>query len=49
MLSIATLGVGFAARPPGALVVGAYAHRVGRWPLMFFSLFAMGLAIRPIP
>src|SRR5215469_16453602 len=34
LLSLATFGAGFAARPVGALVIGAYADRAGRRPAM---------------
>jgi MFS transporter, MHS family, citrate/tricarballylate:H+ symporter len=45
MLSLATFGVGFVTRPIGAIVIGAYADRVGRRPAMQLSLLLMGMAI----
>jgi MHS family citrate/tricarballylate:H+ symporter-like MFS transporter len=45
MLSLAAFGAGFAARPVGALVIGAYADRVGRRPAMLLSFLMIGVAI----
>jgi MFS family permease len=45
MLSLATFGAGFVTRPIGALVIGAYADRVGRRPAMVLSFTMMGAAI----
>jgi MFS family permease len=45
MLSLATFGAGFITRPIGALVIGAYADRVGRRPAMVLSFTLMGGAI----
>lgn len=45
MLSLATFSIGFAARPLGGLVLGAYADRAGRRPAMTLTLLMMGLAI----
>lgn len=45
MLSLATFGAGFAARPVGALVIGAYADRVGRRPAMLLSFLLIGISI----
>src|SRR4051812_45300788 len=45
MLSLATFGIGFAARPLGGLVLGAYADRAGRRPAMTLTLLMMGVAI----
>jgi MFS family permease len=45
MLSLATFGAGFVTRPIGALVIGAYADRVGRRSAMMLSLTMMGAAI----
>lgn len=43
MLSLATFGVGFAMRPLGGIVIGAYADRVGRKPAMMLTLWLMAL------
>lgn len=45
MLSLATFGAGFVTRPIGALVIGAYADRVGRKPAMILSFALMGAAV----
>jgi MHS family citrate/tricarballylate:H+ symporter-like MFS transporter len=45
MLSLATFGVGFATRPVGAIVLGAYADRVGRKPAMILSYTMIGASI----
>ena len=45
MLSLATFGAGFATRPIGAAVIGAYADRVGRRPAMMACFVMMGVAI----
>ncbi len=45
MLSLATFGVGFLTRPLGALVLGAYADKVGRRPAMLLSLVMIGASI----
>ena len=45
MLSLATFGVGFLTRPLGAIVLGAYADRVGRRPAMVLSLSMIGIAM----
>ena len=45
MLSLATFGVGFLTRPLGAVVLGAYADRVGRRPAMVLSLSMIGIAM----
>ncbi len=45
MLSLATFGVGFLTRPLGALVLGAYADKVGRRPAMVLSLSMIGIAM----
>jgi MHS family citrate/tricarballylate:H+ symporter-like MFS transporter len=44
MLSLATFGVGFIARPLGGLVIGTLADRVGRRTAMLLCLLLMGLA-----
>ena len=45
MLSLFTFGVGFAARPIGAVVIGRLADRVGRRPAMMLSFSLMGAAL----
>ncbi|MGA7540086.1 MAG: MFS transporter [Steroidobacteraceae bacterium] len=45
MLSLATFGAGFLTRPLGALVLGAYADRAGRRPVMRLSLIMIGASI----
>jgi MFS family permease len=45
MLSLATFGAGFAARPVGAVVIGAYGDRVGRKPAMLLSFLMIGASI----
>ncbi|MGH7069013.1 MAG: MFS transporter, partial [Acetobacteraceae bacterium] len=45
MLSLATFGAGFATRPIGAVVLGAYADRVGRKPAMLLCLMLIGASI----
>lgn len=45
MLSLATFGAGFVTRPIGAMVIGAYADRVGRRPAMILSFALMGGSI----
>jgi MFS family permease len=45
MLSLATFGAGFLTRPLGAVVIGAYADRVGRRAAMMLSFTMMGAAI----
>ena len=52
MWSLATFGVGFLSRPLGAIVLGAYADKVGRRPAMVLSLGMIGgamLALACIP
>lgn len=44
LLSFATLGVGFAARPIGGIIGGHLGDRVGRKPVLVTSLVVMGLA-----
>ncbi|SDP09978.1 MFS transporter [Phyllobacterium sp. OV277] len=43
LLSVATFGVGFVARPLGAIVMGAYADRYGRKPAMTMTILMMAL------
>ncbi|HXV00091.1 MAG TPA: MFS transporter [Caulobacteraceae bacterium] len=45
LYSLATFGVGFATRPLGGLIIGAYADRAGRKPAMILSFTLMGLGI----
>jgi len=45
MASLATFGIGFAARPVGAIVFGLYGDRVGRRPAMLACFVLMGAAI----
>jgi MFS family permease len=45
MLSLLTFGVGFAARPVGAVVIGRFADRAGRRPSMLLSFSLMGAAL----
>ncbi|WP_233576446.1 MFS transporter [Saccharopolyspora rhizosphaerae] len=44
LLSFATLGVGFAARPLGGLIAGHLGDRIGRKPVLVSSLLLMGIA-----
>src|ERR1043166_6599027 len=45
MASLAAFGIGFAGRPVGAILIGAYGDRVGRKPAMLLSFGLMGIAI----
>jgi MFS family permease len=45
MASLAAFGAGFALRPIGGIVIGAYADRVGRRPAMMLSFLMMVLSI----
>ncbi|MBR1164892.1 MFS transporter [Bradyrhizobium elkanii] len=45
MLSLATFGAGFVARPIGAIVLGSYSDRAGRRPAMTASFAMMSAAI----
>ena len=45
MLSLATFGAGFITRPIGAMVIGAYADRVGRRPAMMLCFIMIGCSI----
>lgn len=52
LLAFAVFGVGFASRPIGAILMGAYADRVGRKPALLMSmglitLSTLGLALTP--
>ena len=44
LLSLATFGVAYAARPVGALSLGHFGDRVGRKKIMVFTLILMGLS-----
>ncbi|MFG3019073.1 MFS transporter [Streptomyces sp. NPDC048254] len=44
LLSLATFGVAYAARPVGALFLGHFGDRVGRKKIMLFTLLLMGLS-----
>jgi len=43
LLTVATFGVGFVARPLGGIVIGAYADRRGRKPAMTLTIWLMAL------
>jgi MFS family permease len=43
LLSVATFGIGFATRPLGSVVIGAYADRAGRKPALLFSFALMAV------
>jgi MHS family citrate/tricarballylate:H+ symporter-like MFS transporter len=45
LASLGTFGVGFVARPIGALVIGRLGDRLGRKPAMILSFSLMGVAI----
>ena len=45
MASLAAFGIGFAGRPLGAILIGAYGDRIGRKPAMLLSFALMGAAI----
>lgn len=44
LLSFATLGIGFAARPLGGVVAGHLGDRIGRKPVLVGSLLLMGIS-----
>ncbi|MEU2423761.1 MFS transporter [Streptomyces sp. NPDC007851] len=44
LLSLATFGVAYAARPVGALFLGHFGDRIGRKKIMVFTLILMGLS-----
>jgi len=44
LLSLATFGVAYAARPVGALFMGHFGDRVGRKKIMVFTLILMGVS-----
>ena len=43
LLSVATFGIGFFARPLGGILIGAYADRFGRKPAMTLTIWLMAL------
>jgi MFS family permease len=43
LLSVATFGIGFIARPLGGILIGAYADRFGRKPAMTLTIWLMAL------
>ncbi|KAA8694026.1 MFS transporter [Pseudomonas proteolytica] len=43
MLSVTAFGIGFIVRPLGAVLIGAYADRVGRKPAMLLTLVMMAV------
>lgn len=43
LLTVATFGVGFVARPLGAILIGAYADRFGRRPAMTLTIWLMAV------
>lgn len=44
ILAFATYGVGFAARPVGGVVCGHFGDKIGRKPMLIFTLTIMGVA-----
>ena len=44
LLSLATFGVGYAARPVGAFIFGHFGDRIGRKRILFLTLVLMGLS-----
>jgi MHS family shikimate/dehydroshikimate transporter-like MFS transporter len=44
LISIATIGVGFFARPIGAIILSHFGDRVGRKSMLIFTLVSMGAA-----
>ncbi|GMA29727.1 MFS transporter [Arenivirga flava] len=44
LLSFATLGVGFAARPIGGIIGGYLGDKIGRKPVLIYSLILMGVS-----
>lgn len=44
LLSFATFGVGFVARPLGGIVFGHFGDRIGRKRMLVYSLLSMGVA-----
>jgi MFS family permease len=48
LLTVATFGIGFAIRPVGALVLGAYADRAGRKKVLTWTIWLMGIGTAAI-
>jgi MFS family permease len=48
MASLATFGVGFAMRPIGGILIGAYADRAGRKPAMMLTVILMAIGMTAI-
>lgn len=48
LLSFATFGVGFIARPLGGIVFGHFGDRIGRKRMLVYSLVGMGVSTVPI-
>ena len=44
LLSISTIGVGFFARPIGAIILSHFGDRLGRKSMLIFTLVSMGMA-----
>jgi MFS transporter, MHS family, shikimate and dehydroshikimate transport protein len=44
LLSISTIGVGFFARPIGAIILSHFGDRIGRKSMLIFTLVSMGIA-----
>lgn len=44
LLAIGTIGVGFLARPVGAIILSHFGDRVGRKSMLIFTLVSMGIA-----
>ncbi|MEV7574385.1 MFS transporter [Pseudarthrobacter sp. NPDC089323] len=44
LLSLATFGVAYVARPVGAIVLGHYGDKIGRKKVMMFTIILMGVA-----
>lgn len=44
LLSFATFGIGYVARPVGGVIIGAYADRIGRKPAVLLTLWLMAFS-----